>query len=140
MDLSLLQKFVVTVSHAELFFSTGGIIALGLGAKEWSVEECTGYFESLCKEAFTRRTGGNIPDMSWLVDSYNHSKYKTRPLQAALTGTFSEEAYLFGGSIFSESCCPSVKVAVTTTSNADSPVILANDNRFSGEKRKLNEA
>ena len=121
----------------QMSLSTGGIIALGLGAKEWSVEECTGYFESLCKEAFTRRAGGNIPGVSWFVDNYNHSKYKTQPLRAALMGAFSEEAYLFGGPRSSRSHTSHIKVAVTTTSNAGSPVILANYNRFSGEKRTL---
>ena len=41
--------------------STGGLIAHGLVAKNWSVEECTRQFEDLCTKAFTRRTGGNIP-------------------------------------------------------------------------------
>lgn len=48
--------------------STGGIIALGLGAKNWSVEECTRHFEDLCHKAFTRRTGCNIPGVSWLIE------------------------------------------------------------------------
>lgn len=40
--------------------STGGIIALGVGVKCWSVAECTHYFESLCKKAFTARKGADL--------------------------------------------------------------------------------
>ena len=43
--------------------STGGIIALGLAAKSWSVEQYTRHFEDLCQKGFTHRTGGNIPDV-----------------------------------------------------------------------------
>ena len=53
---------------------------------------------------------------------------------------FSEKAYLFGGRRSSRSHTSHVKVAVTTTSNAGSPVILANYNRFSDEKRMLSRA
>ncbi|KAL8689851.1 MAG: hypothetical protein Q9218_004571 [Villophora microphyllina] len=80
--------------------STGGIIALGLVAKSWSVEACTSQFESLCNRAFTRRTGGNIPGIGFLVSYYNHSQYETRPLEEALVEAYGEEDFLFGGSRF----------------------------------------
>lgn len=50
--------------------STGGVIALGLGAKKWSIEACTHHFEYLCQKAFTRRTGGNIPGVGWLIEKW----------------------------------------------------------------------
>ncbi|MCJ1422264.1 hypothetical protein MMC29_000144 [Sticta canariensis] len=115
--------------------STGGIIALGLVAKKWSIEECTHHFEDLCQKAFTRRTGGNIPGVGWLIENYNHSKYETQPLEEALITAFSSEEYLFGGSRPHESFAADVKVAVTTTSAAGSPVILTNYNRICDEKR-----
>ncbi|PKY01131.1 hypothetical protein P168DRAFT_329858 [Aspergillus campestris IBT 28561] len=64
--------------------STGGIIALGLGAAGYSVEDCTRSFRSLCTKAFTKRRGIGIPGWEWLISASNHSKYETRPLEAAL--------------------------------------------------------
>ncbi len=109
---------------------------MGLAAKNWTVEECTRHFEDLCKQAFTRRTGGNIPGVGWFVDNYNHSKYETRPLEDALTSAFSESEYLFGGPRPHVSYGTDVKVAVTATSAAGSAVVFANYNRLCREKSK----
>lgn len=76
--------------------------------------------------------------LSWLIsnnESYNHSKYETQPLEEALIGAFSDKEHLFGGSRPNESFGSDIKVAVTTTSAAGSPVILSNYNRICGEKR-----
>ena len=116
-------------------FSTGGLIALGLAAKNWSVEQCTRHFEDLCKQAFTRRTGGNFLGIGWFIDNHNHSKYRTRPLQEALISAYSENEYLFGGSRPHASYGSDVKVAVTATSSSGSAVVLANYNRLCGDKR-----
>ena len=77
--------------------STGGLIALGLGVKRWSVSECHAQFERLCNKAFTRHRADNLPVIGWLIDNHNHSKYKTAPLQEALPEAFSEDVNLFGG-------------------------------------------
>lgn len=119
-----------------MHLSTGGLIALGLGAKNWSVEECTRHFEALCKQAFTRRTGGNIPGVAWFVENHHHSRYKTRPLEEALIDAFSDDEHLFGGFRPHASYGTDVKVAVTSTSASGSPVVLANYNRLCREKRK----
>ncbi|OQO14747.1 hypothetical protein B0A48_00129 [Cryoendolithus antarcticus] len=113
--------------------STGGIIALGLTARNWTVEQCTQHFEALCAKAFTLRKGMNMPGVGWLVSNYNHSMYETQPLQEALIEAFTEDQYLFGGQR-SESGTMDVKVAVTATSAAGSAVVLANYNRFCTEK------
>ena len=115
--------------------STGGLIALGLAAKNWSVEECTRYFEDVCKNAFTRRNGSNIPGIGWFIENYNHSKYETRPLEDALISAYSEKEYLFGGARHYASHGSEVKVAVTATSAAGSAVVFANYNRLCAEKR-----
>lgn len=115
--------------------STGGLIALGLAAKNWSVEECTRYFEDLCKNAFTRRNGSSIPGIGWFIENYNHSKYETRPLEDALISAYSEKEYLFGGARQYASHGAEVKVAVTATSAAGSAVVFANYNRLCAEKR-----
>ena len=116
--------------------STGGIIALGLGIKNWSVEECIAYFEELCDKAFTRRVGGNIPGLGWFIDNYNHSKYETQPLEEALKSAFTESQYLFGGPRTTDVPSSDIKVGVTATSSAGSSVLLTNYNRLCGEKRE----
>lgn len=122
--------------------STGGLIALGLAAKCWTVEECISHFERVCKKAFTRRAGANIPVVCWVVDNYHHWKYETGPLEEALMGSYSEDQYLFGGRRPFSAGVPSVqvnsKVAVTTTSAATgNTVLLTNYNRASTHARKF---
>jgi len=102
------------------------------------VEACTAEFERLCSKAFTRRTGGNISGLGFLVSHYNHSKYETRPLEEALTEAYGEDEFLFGGSRVSNGGDEAnVKVAVISTSATDLPVVLANYNRLCPEKREL---
>ena len=113
--------------------STGGLIALGLAAKNWSVDQCTRRFETLCKEAFTRRAFANVPGIGWFVENYNHSKYETRPLEEALMSAFSENECLFGGPRPVASYGTDVKVAVTSTSVSGSAVVFANYNRLCGK-------
>jgi len=115
--------------------STGGIIALGLAAKDWSVEDCIEYFETLCNKAFTRRTGVNLPGIGWIVENYNHSRYETCPLEEALMEAFTDDQTLFGGRRPNQSTAPRVKVAVTAVSAATSTaVVMANYNRRCTEK------
>ena len=115
--------------------STGGLIALGLASKNWSFEHCTTQFEGLCRKAFTKRSGTNIPGLGHLINHYNHSKYETRPLQEALIEAYSEEEYLFGGTR-PHATLSDIKVAVTSTSAAGSAVVFANYNRLCSEKCK----
>lgn len=79
-----------------------------------------------------------MPVASWLVNSYKHSKYETRPLEEALMKAFSENEYLFGGPR-PHTLGTDIKVAVTATSSAGDPVLFANYNRVCTEKRKFNE-
>ena len=118
-------------------YSTGGIIALGLAAKNWTVERCTQQFESLCGKAFTRRAWTNIRGLGHLISHYNHSQYETRPLNEALIEAYSGDEYLFGGSRPHATLSGTdVKVAVTTTSASGSAVVLSNYNRLCSEKCK----
>lgn len=67
--------------------------------------------------------------------SYNHSKYETQPLQDALKKAFSGDEYLFGGTRPNQYYGCDIKIAVTATSAAGNPVVLANYNRLCDEKR-----
>jgi hypothetical protein len=118
-----------------VFCSASGVFALGLAACHWSVEECTERFGGICSRAFIRRTGGNIPGISWFIDNYR-SKFQSRPLQRALIDTFSADLLLFGGRRPSPLLGSDVKVAVTATSHGDQTVVLANYNRQHSGPRK----
>ncbi|KAI0484539.1 acyl transferase/acyl hydrolase/lysophospholipase [Xylariaceae sp. FL0804] len=110
--------------------STGGLVALGLGTMEWTVDECIGHFEALCHEAFTRRVGSTLPLLGSLVENYHHSKYQTTTLEKAYTSAFTDDTYLFGGRRPFGSSGSLVKVAVTATSLAGNRTyIFSNYNR-----------
>lgn len=119
--------------------STGGVIALGLGAMNWTVPECIEHFERLSRSGFTRRTGIGLPFIGFLVENYHHSKYETKSLECAMTQAFTDDQYLFGGlrkSGFAES---PLKVAVIATSlSARTPVVFANYNRACSDKLPYN--
>ncbi|KAL9120659.1 MAG: hypothetical protein Q9187_002784 [Circinaria calcarea] len=116
--------------------STGGLVALGLVAKGWTMETCTKHFNELCEEAFEPRTQGQYwGSIGTLWDAYNHSKYKTKPLEKALKKAYCSAVrgndYVFGGTNTSPS--PSTKLAVVTTSISGDSVVISNYNRASTE-------
>ena len=88
------------------------------------------HFENLCQEAFTRRTGGNIPLVGPLIDNYHHSKYQTTTLESSLKSVFPDDMHLFGGRRRVEFCVSPVKAVVTATSLlGNKTYVLANYNR-----------
>jgi patatin-like phospholipase/acyl hydrolase len=123
----------ILLQHTDLSLSTGGLIALGLASKDWTVEQCIYHFTELCEKAFTRRVGINIPGMSMIIESLHHSKYETAPLQQALQQAFSKDDFLFGGPRMTNH---RTKVAVTAT-NSGTVSVLANYNRNCVDKRKF---
>ncbi|KAF2465550.1 FabD/lysophospholipase-like protein [Lindgomyces ingoldianus] len=108
---------------------TAGIIALGLGTRNWSVEECLDHFEKICAQAFANRGGRHIPGAGWLVESLAHAKYDSIPLEAALKEAFSDSQYLFGGPRHRGLSDLNVKVALATSTPGGNDVVLANYNR-----------
>ena len=110
----------VLANRSDDVSSTGGIIALGLGIKSWSIEVCIKQFTSLVARAFVPRLPGGI--------RISKSKYKTQDLEKVLLEAFGEEA-MFGGVPEIPSGCPR-KVAVTAATEAgERAVIFANYNR-----------
>lgn len=111
---------------ANLFDSTGGILALGLGVMNWSVNRCMGLFLDLVERAFTPK----------FRVSLGSSKYRSRPLEEALRECFKDEA-MFGG----RQHIPAVRhrrVAVTSAKGtAEQAVVFTNYNRTADEKSKL---
>lgn len=115
--------------------STGGIIALALGVKCWSLDECIKQFTSLCDEAFTPREFNNVPFFGKMAAINHGSKYKTQPLHNALKTSLGTD-YLFGGKKDEHSYV--VKVGVTTTEELGrKAIILANYSR--SEERTLHQ-
>lgn len=111
-----------------LFYSTGGIIALGLGVEGWSVDDCIGQFEKLCNLAFTAREFKDIWGLNRLsAISLKYSKYRTKPFERILQDVFCDQP-LFGGR--QNHHRHSVKVALTATSETgEQAILLTNYNR-----------
>lgn len=104
---------------------------------KWSVEECIEKFEDMVTQAFTRRIGSSVPGVGWAVDNFNHSKYKTKPLEKCLKDAFTEDQYLFGGRKKAHGTQQGMKVAVTATSvSGRTPIVFGNYNRVCTEKSK----
>lgn len=107
--------------------STGGIIALGLTVKRWSVDQCISKFVGLCDKAFSPRElyGGKLEKLATL---HHGSKWKTKPLHEALQEAFGYRP-MFGGNS-SDSQKYATKVAVVSTSQSDGrSLVMTNYNR-----------
>jgi hypothetical protein len=91
--------------------SIGGIIALGLFARGWSVKTSIDKFESLCKRAFTRR---------WFADALAWFRLFYHRYQC-----------LFGDAGIAADGTPfDTKIAITAASPSAGTYVLANYNRL----------
>ena len=59
---------------------TGGLTALGLGKRHWSLDKCVYYFERICNESYARRPARGIPGIGRLLEAYSRSKYDSNAL------------------------------------------------------------
>lgn len=108
--------------------STGGIIALGLGVKQWSVNHCVTEFVRLCDQAFTPRELNSVFALEQAITLKHGSNYKTTPFHHALYEAFGGNL-LYGGSRRAY-LSYNTQVAVTTTSRSgEMGMILANYRR-----------
>jgi patatin-like phospholipase/acyl hydrolase len=110
--------------------STGGIIALAFGVKNWSIKRCTDRFRGLCRVAFTAKVIRAIPLLKYIITLKLAAKYRTKPLRKALQSTFGQQP-LFGSNGGRRSN-HSTKIAVTATDEAGTrAIIMANYSRKS---------
>ncbi|KAF2475025.1 uncharacterized protein BDR25DRAFT_280671 [Lindgomyces ingoldianus] len=113
--------------------STGGIIALALGVKQWPVGKCIEQFKRLCDQAFTPREFHDIWGLQHLATAHHGSIWETTPLYQALLESLGD-SYLFGGCQDSDASY-AARVAVTTTDEiASKGVIIANYCRKGGQR------
>lgn len=118
----------MTVNTMLTFHSTGGIVALALGVKGWTVDKCIDKFLYLCDQAFTPREMHGIFGLQAAATINHGSIYRTRPLHHALKSSFGDNL-LFGGYQNSTECYE-VKTAVTSTDGAGKKdIVLSNYNR-----------
>lgn len=137
-----MEKILGPELPLQLFFdlivgsNTGGLIAIGLGVKKWTVQATMDKFKDMCKEAFTPREMQHVPVIGLISNLYHGSLYKTQPFEKALKRYFSDQPF-FGVSTRSRQNV-SLKVAVTaTTSMEHQPVVFANYNRADPNGRQL---
>lgn len=108
--------------------STGGLIALGLGVKQWSVDQCIAEFVRLVDQAFSPREFNNITVLEEAATVSHGSKYKTQPLRRALLSSFGKEQ-LYGGQKAAHRVY-NTHVAVTAASGTgEEAIVLANYSR-----------
>lgn len=119
-------------------YSTGGLVALGIGAKSWTIEKCRQNFESLCKDAFQLRAHRDLGFLAYAWNAFNHGKYKTSPLEESLKKAYCSLNWkhepLFGG--ISTIPCSPIKAAVVVANIGLGPVVMASYNRSSQENSK----
>ncbi|KAL9624998.1 MAG: hypothetical protein Q9160_000727 [Pyrenula sp. 1 TL-2023] len=107
---------------------TGGIIALGLAAKQWEIRHCIEQFIHLSEQAFTSREFRSVAGAREAAALAHGSRYKSEPLQRALKSAFGRDQ-LYGGPKFGFSAYDT-KVAVTASSGTgESAIVLANYSR-----------
>jgi len=113
--------------------STGAIIAIGIGAKHWSVRTSIEKFTSLCGQAFTPRELHDVRGLNKLVTLRHGSTFKTTPLHLALKSAFGEQ-YLFGGEQESDTAYMTEVAVSTTSGTGQTPLIISNYGR-QGERQ-----
>ncbi|KAI2470767.1 FabD/lysophospholipase-like protein [Annulohypoxylon bovei var. microspora] len=127
----------------QLFFdlivgtNAGGIIAIALGVKKWSVNATMEKFKDMCSEGFTPREMTSVPLFGALSSLYHGSLYKTKPLAKALRRYLADQPF-FGSATHRSSIITSTKVAVTASTGIErKAVIFANYNRPDLPGKKL---
>ncbi|KAI0525395.1 hypothetical protein F5B22DRAFT_633515 [Xylaria bambusicola] len=130
-----LEKILGPDLPVQLFFDLivgtdfGGVIAIALGVKKWSVSSAIEKFKDLCHESYITRGISKLPLSKALSTLYHKSLYKTQPLEGALRRYLSEQP-LFGAVSHRSWLATSAKVAITaTTAAAHQDVVFANYNR-----------
>lgn len=109
------------------------MIALGLGVKQWTVDQCITRFIQLCDNAFTPNELVNVKYLGYLSRTLWRSKYNTKKLLDILKQTFGEQKLY--GYVPEDTVLRETKVCVTTTSGtAESAIAIGNYTRQSEDE------
>ena len=109
------------------------MIALGLGVKQWTVDQCITRFIQLCDNAFTPNELVNVKYLGYLSRTFWRSKYNTKKLHDILKQTFGDEKLY--GHVPNDTVLRDTKVCVTTTSGtAESAIAIGNYTRQSEDE------
>lgn len=133
------ERSPIQACYKLLSNSTGGIISLGFGVKNWDIKGCTHRFKKLCHNAFCPRTFHSVPLLGRMITLKHAAKYETTPLRNALQEAFGQD-YLFGPTR-AVADHPAARVAVTATDEAcKTEIILANYSREDTSRSKRRKA
>jgi Patatin-like phospholipase len=103
---------------------------LGLGVKQWTVDQSITRFIQLCDKAFTPRELDSFKILRPISLYAFRSRYKSKPLRNALLQSFGDD--LLYGHVPEDTLVRDNKVCVTTTSGtADSAIAIGNYTRQS---------
>ncbi|KAI1634568.1 hypothetical protein F4809DRAFT_665344 [Biscogniauxia mediterranea] len=140
-QLCLLQRLEDVIGlemlFAELFDlivgnGSGGLIVLGLGTHDFSIQSFISSFDQFCSNSFKEKVGSGRGVLGWLEKIFSQFTYKTKPLELVLEDIFKPSRRLFGH----HGCTP--RLAVTTTTTADSDCRLLANYHWGDETRYLN--
>jgi len=119
------NRLIETIKDADIRELLGGIVALGVFEKKWSLIDAESTFKELVKTAFSKKWQLKVPVLSKISRKFLPVKYKTDGITSALQGAFGE-GYLFGQAD-GNSSGDAVKVAVVTCiEGRNQPTLIAN--------------
>ena len=102
--------------------STGGLIAITVGAKNWSLSRCKREFKRFSHHAFTPREFHDLPVLQHLTTLLHGSIYKTQPLYRSLRNALGEGLFYGGRRV--DDTRNKTKVAISATESEGRRVIL----------------
>jgi hypothetical protein len=121
----------------------GGITALGLCYKGWSVEDCIEYFEQLAKQVFELYDFAHLCWLSWLswlswlrailFSPITNGIYPARNLEAVLQEIFGSDRNILD---CSSTTTIGNKIGITVSTIKPEPFIFTNYNRLGDREDK----
>lgn len=109
--------------------STGGVIAIAIGAKNWSLSSYETQFKRFSHSAFTPREFNSVPILGQLARLRHGSIYKTQPMYRSLKAAFGPGLFYGGKRV--TNARNKTKIAVTATEmEGRRAILIANYNRI----------
>ncbi|EXK77612.1 hypothetical protein FOQG_17687 [Fusarium oxysporum f. sp. raphani 54005] len=117
--------------------STGGLVALGVFERNWTLSEAENHFRELSREAFSIRKALAVPILSKIAEPFCDFKYKSSGINKALQRGFGNDNFLFGQTKGRHRLGDQVKVGVVACLEGRyQPCLIANYSRNPPDKLK----